>query len=55
MIGLDTRLYGLLSLRIRGATAAANIISPILLLMSMDIYYREDMHYHLLVALNIGL
>ena len=63
-IGLHMRLYGLHSLRIGGATAAANNDLPDRVIKkhgrwksenAKDFYCREDIQHQLLVTLNIGL
>ena len=63
-IGLDMRLYDLHSLRIGGATAAANNDLPDRVIKKHGrwksenakyIYCREDIQHQLLVTLNIGL
>ena len=51
---LDTKLYGLHSLRIEGASAAANNDLPDRD-KAKDTYYREDIQHQLLVTLNIGI
>ena len=48
-IGHDTNLYGLHSLRIGGASAAAKSDK------AKDTYCREDIQHQLLVTLNIGI
>ena len=61
-IGLDTNLYGLHSLRIGGASAAANSDIPDRVIKkhgrwksdkAKDTYCREDIQHQLLVTLNI--
>ena len=63
-IGLDTKLYGLHSLRIGGASAAANNDLPDRVIKkhgrwksekAKDTYCREDIQHQLLVTLNIGI
>lgn len=63
-IGLDTKLYGLHSLRIGGASAAANNDLPDRVIKkhgrwksehAKDVYCREDVQHQLLVTLNIGI
>ena len=63
-IGLDTKLYGLHSLRIGGASAAANNDLPDRVIKKhgrwksenvKDTYCREDIQQELLVTLNIGI
>ena len=63
-IGLDTSLYGLHSLRIGGASAAANSDIPDRVIKkhgrwksdkAKDTYCREDIQHQLLVTLNIGI
>ena len=63
-IGLDTKLYGLHSLRIGGASAAANNDLPDRVIKKhgrwksenvKDTYCREDIQHQLLVTLNIGI
>ena len=63
-IGLDTKLYVLHSLRIGGASAAANNDLPYHVIKkhgcwksekAKDTYCREDIHHQLLVTLNIGI
>ena len=63
-IGLDTKLYGLHSLRIGGASAAANNDLPDRVIKkhgrwksehAKDVYCREDIQHQLLVTLNIGI
>jgi len=61
---LDTKLYGLHSLRIGGASAAANNDLPDRVIKkhgrwksenAKDVYFREDIQHQLLVTLNIGI
>ena len=63
-IGLDTKLYGLHSLRIGGASAAANNDLPDRVIKkhgrwksehAKDVYCREDIQHQLLFTLNIGI
>ena len=63
-IGLDTKLYGLHSLRIGGASAVANNDLPDRVIKkhgrwksekAKDTYCREDIQHQLLVTLNIGI
>ena len=64
-IGLDTKLYGLHSLRIGGAPVAANNNVPRDRVIkkhgrwksekTKDTYCREDFQQQLLVTLNIGI
>ena len=62
-IGLDTKLNGLRSLRIGGASAAANndltdrghMVAGSPRRPAKDTYCREDIQHQLLVTLNIGI
>ena len=63
-IGLDSKLYGLHSLRTGGASAAANNDLPDRVIKkhgrwksekAKDTYCREDIQHQLLVTLNIGI
>ena len=63
-VGLDTKLYGLHSLRIGGASAAANNDLPYRVIKkhgcwksdkATDTYCREDIQHQLLVTLNNGI
>ena len=63
-IGLDTKLYGLYSLRIGGASAVDNNDLPDHVIKkygrwksekAKDTYCREDIQHQLLVTLNIGI
>ena len=63
-IGLDTKLYGLHSLRTGGASAAANKDLADRVIKkhgrwksekAKDTYCKKDIQHHLLVILNIGI
>ena len=63
-IGLDSKLYGLHSLRTGGASAAANNDLPDRVIKkhgrwksekAKNTYHREDIQHQLIVTLNIGI